>query len=62
MNFLRRRPKLPTGELKPPLAEITGRQFEWRIRYAGEDGKVGTEDDIQLVNDLHLPVHEEVDS
>lgn len=55
-----RRPKLPTGELKPPLAEITGRQFEWRIRYAGEDGKVGTEDDIQLANDLHLPVHEEI--
>ena len=55
-----RRPKLPSGELKPPLAEITGRQFEWRIRYAGEDGQVGTEDDIQLVNDLHLPVHEEI--
>src|SRR5690606_39658841 len=25
-------------ELMPPLAEITGRQFEWRIRYAGQDG------------------------
>lgn len=55
-----RRPKLPSGEIKPPLAEITGRQFEWRIRYAGEDGVVGTPDDIQLVNDLHLPVNEEI--
>jgi cytochrome c oxidase subunit 2 len=55
-----RRPKLPSGVIKPPLAEITGRQFEWRIRYAGEDGIVGTPDDIQLVNDLHLPVNEEI--
>jgi cytochrome c oxidase subunit 2 len=55
-----RRPTLPNGQLKPPLAEITGRQFEWRIRYAGEDGVVGTPDDIQLVNDLHLPLNEEI--
>jgi cytochrome c oxidase subunit 2 len=46
--------------IKPPLAEVTGRQFEWRIRYAGEDGLIGTTDDVQLVNDLHLPVHEEI--
>jgi cytochrome c oxidase subunit 2 len=55
-----RRPVLSNGQLKPPIAEITGRQFEWRIRYAGQDGKVGTEDDVELVNDLHLPVNEEI--
>jgi cytochrome c oxidase subunit 2 len=55
-----RRPRLASGEIKPPIAEITGRQFEWRIRYAGEDGVVGTPDDVQLVNDLHLPVNEEI--
>jgi cytochrome c oxidase subunit II len=55
-----RRPTLPDGRPKPPIAEITGRQFEWRIRYAGEDGVVGTPDDVQLVNDLHLPVNEEI--
>jgi len=63
------RPKLPgpDGQLgttdditKPPIAEVTGRQFEWRIRYAGEDGLIGTTDDVQLANDLHLPVHEEI--
>jgi cytochrome c oxidase subunit II len=54
------RPKLPNGQVKPPIAEITGRQFEWRIRYAGEDGEVGTFDDVQITNDLHLPVHEEI--
>lgn len=55
-----KRPKLPDGQLRPPIAEITGRQFEWRIRYAGEDGVIGTTDDVQLSNDLHLPVHEEI--
>ncbi len=55
-----RRPELANGQLKPPIAEVTGRQFEWRIRYAGEDGIIGTPDDVQTVNDLHLPVNEEI--
>ena len=45
---------------KPPLLEVTGRQFEWRLRYAGEDGQLGTEDDVHLVNDLHVPIDEDV--
>jgi cytochrome c oxidase subunit 2 len=39
--------------------EVTGRQFEWRIRYAGRDQILGTPDDLYTVNDLHLPVNEE---
>lgn len=54
------RPEVAPGVLKAPLAEITGRQFEWRIRYAGKDGLIGTEDDIHKVNDLHVPVNEDV--
>jgi len=46
--------------LKPPLVEVTGRQFEWRIRYAGKDRVLGTRDDVHTVNDLHLPINEEV--
>jgi len=54
--------KLGTADdvLKPPLAEVLGRQFEWRIRYAGKDGIVGTGDDVQLANDLHVPINEEI--
>lgn len=63
-----RRPTLPGGQLKPPIAEITGRQFEWRIRYAhtkGKDWKAGDsyefgKDDVFIVNDLHLPQNEEI--
>jgi cytochrome c oxidase subunit 2 len=46
--------------LKPPIAEVTGRQFEWRIRYASTDGIIGTADDVFTVNELHLPAGEEV--
>jgi cytochrome c oxidase subunit 2 len=43
-----------------PTVEVMGRQFEWRLRYPGRDGTLGTADDLFLVNDLHLPVDEDV--
>lgn len=50
----------PDDEYVPPLVEVTARQFEWRLRYAGKDGKLDTEDDVHLVNDLHLPANEDI--
>jgi cytochrome c oxidase subunit 2 len=44
----------------PPTVEVTARQFEWRLRYPGEDGVIGTPDDIHHVNDLHIPVDTDV--
>jgi cytochrome c oxidase subunit 2 len=51
----------PTEDGKPmaPTVEVTARQFEWRIRYPGEDGMLGTRDDLFSINDLHVPVNEE---
>jgi cytochrome c oxidase subunit 2 len=48
-----------------PICEVTGRQFEWRIRYAGKDGILGPDeygvcDDVYTVNDLHLPINENI--
>lgn len=37
-------------------AEVLAGQFEWRIRYPGPDGKIGTEDDILSLNNLHVPL------
>ncbi|MDB5353160.1 MAG: heme/copper-type cytochrome/quinol oxidase, subunit 2 [Planctomycetota bacterium] len=37
-----------------PIAEVTARQFQWLIRYAGPDGKMNTEDDLHTINDLHF--------
>ena len=34
---------MPTQEV---FAEVTGRQFEWRIRYPGKDGALNTLDDV----------------
>ncbi len=43
----------------PPHFEVVGRQFEWRIRYAGPDKLLDTIDDvIGEVNELHVPVNE----
>jgi cytochrome c oxidase subunit 2 len=54
---MRRPTEVVAGETVPlpPLAEVTGRQFEWRIRYPGKDGKLYTPDDLFDVNDLHVP-------
>ncbi|WP_165247721.1 cytochrome c oxidase subunit II [Paludisphaera soli] len=38
----------------PVLAEVTGRQFQWAMKYPGPDGRLGTPDDLFTVNDLHL--------
>ena len=54
------RPRDENGNEKAAIAEVTGRQFEWRIRYAGEDGLIGTKDDLFTVNELHLPAFEDV--
>jgi hypothetical protein len=43
-----------------PTVEVVARQFEWRLRYPGRDGELGTADDLHLVNDLTLPVDEEI--
>ena len=43
-----------------PTVEVVARQFEWRLRYPGRDDTLGTADDLFVVNDLHLPIDEDV--
>jgi cytochrome c oxidase subunit II len=42
-----------------PSVEVVARQFEWRLRYPGRDETLGTEDDLFIVNDLHVPIDED---
>lgn len=35
---------------------ISGEQWAWRFTYPGADGQFGTEDDVETINDLHVPV------
>lgn len=41
-----------------PVAEVTGRQFQWLFRYAGDDRRLHTDDDIITVNDFHFVKNE----
>ncbi|MBI2903375.1 MAG: cytochrome c oxidase subunit II [Candidatus Methylomirabilis oxyfera] len=36
--------------------QVTAKQFNWEILYPGPDGKIGTADDLQMENELHVPV------
>jgi cytochrome c oxidase subunit 2 len=40
----------------PLTIQVTGKQFNWEVVYAGPDGRFGTEDDRQLLDELHVPV------
>lgn len=51
--------KINTPDM-PPTVEVTARQFEWRIRYPGPDGQLGTNDDLYTVNDMHIPVNQQI--
>lgn len=39
---------------------ITAKQFNWEIAYPGADGKLFTEDDVVMDNDLHVPVNKTI--
>ena len=43
----------PTPEVQ---VHVTGKQFNWNFIYPGPDGEFGTEDDVTLENELHVPV------
>jgi cytochrome c oxidase subunit 2 len=39
---------------------IRAKQFEWQVTYPGADGRLGTEDDFEKRNQLHVPVGQPV--
>jgi cytochrome c oxidase subunit 2 len=40
--------------------QVTAKQFNWEVVYPGPDGKLGTADDVQFDNDIHVPVNKVV--
>lgn len=44
---------VPEAEM---VVRITGQQYAWVFTYPGKDGMLGTPDDVQLTNELHVPV------
>ncbi|MBL0332960.1 MAG: cytochrome c oxidase subunit II [Chlorobi bacterium] len=50
----------PPSENKSLVINVKPRQFQWDITYSGEDGKFDTPDDINTVNQLHVPAGKDV--
>lgn len=51
--------KIKGRDSAPPGATeiaVAAKQFEWNITYAGADGRLGTDDDFRVRNQLHLVV------
>ena len=40
--------------------QVTAKQFNWEVTYPGPDGKLGTEDDLEMENEVHVPVNKVV--
>jgi len=45
----------PAADPRTVRIEINAHQWAWDVRYAGEDGKFGTADDIVAWNDVKVP-------
>lgn len=42
------------------VVKVRGKQFNWEFTYAGPDNKLGTEDDLTMDNELHVPVNQNI--
>lgn len=49
------------GEPAALIVEVEGAQFDWRFRYAGEDGAFGTLDDVTTVAEMAVPIGRNVE-
>lgn len=39
------------------IVQVSGKQFNWDMTYPGPDNELGTDDDLELENELHVPVN-----
>jgi cytochrome c oxidase subunit 2 len=49
--------QIPAGDV---VVEVTAKQFNWQVAYAGPDGKFGTEDDKKFLDEMHVPVGKKI--
>lgn len=47
---------VPAGNPNTVRLEVNARQWAWEVRYAGEDGRFNTADDVVTWSDVHVPV------
>ena len=51
-TWARIKSQLPPSDLK---IKVMAKQFNWEVSYPGPDGTFGTEDDVKLDNEMHVP-------
>jgi cytochrome c oxidase subunit 2 len=49
-----------TYTVENPICEVMASQFDWRFRYPGADGELGTVDDLETPFEMVVPVNEAV--
>ena len=51
--------KSPTQFPENPdvVVQVNGKQFNWDMTYPGPDNEFGTDDDLDLENELHVPIN-----
>jgi len=51
--------KSPTQFPENPdvVVQVSGKQFNWDMTYPGPDNEFGTDDDLELENELHVPMN-----
>jgi cytochrome c oxidase subunit 2 len=48
---------------QPPtdfVVQVNAKQFNWQVSYPGPDGKFGTDDDKQFLDELHVPANKPI--
>jgi cytochrome c oxidase subunit 2 len=49
--------EIPAGDV---VVQVTAKQFNWQVAYAGPDGKFGTADDKTFLDEMHVPVAKKI--
>jgi len=49
--------RVPPSDMQ---VQVTAKQFNWEVAYPGPDGKLGTDDDFTVDNDVHIPVNKTI--
>jgi len=49
--------QIPAGDV---VVQVTAKQFNWQVAYAGPDGKFGTADDKIFLDEMHVPVAKKI--
>ena len=63
LAFVSRNTWAEIKQRQPPtdfVVQVTAKQFNWELAYPGLDGKIGTDDDFTMDNELHVPVDKTV--